>query len=109
MTKWLFAALVGLALAGCAGNAHSWIGHSEDEVVNRFGPPEKSYRTEEKTYLEYNLAGVNYSPANEGRIIQPLQKRSGDSCRGIFTIEDEEVIAFRAEGTGCLPPMIVEK
>lgn len=110
MTKLLFAALMGLALAGCAGNANSWVGHSEDEVVNRFGPPSNSYRTAEKTYLEYNLTGVNYTPTSEGvKIIQPLMKPAGETCKGIFTIEDSEVIGFKAEGVGCMPPMIMEK
>ena len=89
-------------VAGCVASS-SWIGATEDDVITRFGVPEKSYMTHNQKYLVYDFTGIDYAfdssnnlvTANENKLTQ-----KGD-CQGMFIINGGLVEKLIIQGPNC--------
>ncbi|MNO20213.1 hypothetical protein D3C76_99620 [compost metagenome] len=66
--KWLALALLPLVLSGCATEAkyeqilQSWVGSSELELIQKWGPPQQAYETGGHRFLVYSSSGNMYLP-----------------------------------------------
>ena len=73
---------------GCV-SSKTWIGASEDDVIDRFGMPDKSYATNDRKYLVYDFTGINYAFDTSDISVTPIshQEQNG-RCLGTFIVED---------------------
>ena len=86
---------------GCV-SSNSWIGASEDDVITRFGIPEKSYETDDKKYLVYNFTNTDYAFNKSAVSIEtPVNAIQSGYCEGIFIISGGLVEKLITQGTNC--------
>lgn len=110
-----------LLLTGCATTAQfeeklkTYVGLSEDEVVQRLGPPDNVYETSETRYLTYARSVSGYVPGVAPRYqtnvvgntayTTPVGGSPGygytNSCRVSFGLKSGRVAIYRYEGNGC--------
>ena len=101
--RWVPVGLAAIAwLAGCAttGNYEAmlktWVGHSEDELVQAWGPPSSVYQSPSAKYFTYaksKTCGAGHDA------ITCL-------CTTSFVLANDRVTSWRWDGNGCtaLPP-----
>lgn len=100
MKNLLYSFSVLILLTACS-NPSSWVGASEDTVVERFGPPTKSYKTNNRTYMVYDLIGINYAVHPDTVTSKTNTSPSSGSCVGTFIVEDSTVEEFNVQGNAC--------
>ena len=81
-------AIVSLFLiAACATNKkyeamlYSWLGHTENELVRSWGPPNEAYVSGGERRLTYSS--------------------SRSDCKASFTVERDRIVGWRYEGNAC--------
>lgn len=94
-------ALATLILLTACSSSNSWVGSSEDTIVERFGTPSKSYQTQDRTYMVYDLLGINYAVHPETVVLKTDTAPSNGSCIGTFIVEDATVEEFTIQGNAC--------
>lgn len=100
MKKSFYILTVCLSLSACSSN-NTWVGVSEDTVIERFGMPMKSYQTDTRKYMVYNLMGINYAVHPENVIVKTNNTPLNGECTGTFIVEDSTVEKFTVQGNAC--------
>lgn len=104
-----------LLLSACATeaqyqkNLNSWLGSTESELVEKWGPPDQVYELEGKKYLTYIYSNSNYVPqtVNSNVIGNSVQTQVYGGytqhwyCKTIMTIENKEITNWKYEGNAC--------
>ena len=77
-------------------------GATEDDVITRFGVPEKSYMTHNQKYLVYDFAGIDYAfDKSNIPVVSNTQTKETGNCTGTFVIDDGIVEKLTIQGTNC--------
>lgn len=63
--------------------------------------PVKSYQTESRKYLVYNLLGINYAVHPENVTLKTNNTPPNGECIGTFIVEDSTVEKFTVQGNAC--------
>lgn len=115
-------ALSSFLLIGCATEAkyqatlNSWVGSSEDSLVEQWGPPTSVYETKKKRYLTYFSSGQMYLPGTPpsyntsfvGNTAYTRQVGGSSptmvnlSCKTVFTLEKGYITLWNYNGNNCI-------
>lgn len=101
---WLVLIFSALFIASCATTQNfeavinTWLGQSEDNLVSRFGSPERTYKLSDSkkmlTYVFHGSTLYNYYGYGVGESIT-------QTCEVSFLVEDEKVISYSYKGNSC--------
>lgn len=101
------AALAMLSACSSTPNTDPWIGRSEDEVISRLGLPMRTYKSNDRKYLVYDLSrktssgcGSFYSVSACG-YVSPTPcgcANSGSGCHTMFILDGGEVEDWKTTG-----------
>ena len=94
--------LFGFCCVGGCSASDSWISVDEDQVINRFGLPDKSYTSHDKKYLLYNFSNINYAFNIKDIVIHSDEDSQNKNCIGTFVINDGVVEKLKVQGSDCL-------
>ena len=109
-------------LAGCATTENyekilgTWVGSSERELIQSWGPPSSVYESGGTKYLTYSESASGYipgtSPTYQTQIIgnTAYTTSSGGSpgfaynrsCKTTFTLRSDTIVSWRHEGNACV-------
>ena len=123
-TKFLFALMLLWSLAACATTEkyeailESWVGKTENALIEAWGPPDSVYETSGTKYLTYAKSGTAYVPG-----IPPTYRTTiiGDTahtrsyggtpgyvysrnCKTSFALVKGVIQKWRWEGNACVAP-----
>lgn len=116
MRKYLFLLFIPV-LAGCATEAkyraqlNTYFGYTEKELIDAWGPPDSTYKLNNKTeYFTYNKSRNVYVPATGTTNLYGNTFNTGYyggytenlNCKTTFTLENGTVTDYRFEGNDCL-------
>ncbi|SME99291.1 hypothetical protein SAMN06265365_114102 [Tistlia consotensis] len=110
-----------LLLSACASEAKyqsmldGWVGASEHDLIQAWGPPDSSYQNDEAKYLTWKRQYQNYMPGTPPSYVThsvgnqvyttPIGGSPGylfsSSCKTTFTVIDDRVTGWRVEGNAC--------
>jgi ketosteroid isomerase-like protein len=114
---------MGLSLAACAtaekyeAVLNSWIGHTESELVSKWGPPDSVYvapdGTRHLTYRSSRLVTVNGTPPRFTSTVigdTVYTQQTGGTpgatynmkCTTVFAIRNGRITNWRYEGNDCV-------
>ncbi|MBR1648873.1 MAG: hypothetical protein IJ689_04670 [Alphaproteobacteria bacterium] len=117
MKKAFFILCLAGLLSGCATQAkyamllNNTLGLSEEDLINRFGPPDSVYELNSTTkYLTYKRSSVFYNPPSATTQFYGntayTQYYGGYQqnvwCNTTFTIKSQTVSDYRFEGNDCV-------
>ena len=108
-------------LAGCAtpekfeAELNSWIGHTEVEIVEKWGPPSQVYENEAGRYLTWHSGGIRilpgHTPVYRSDLIGSRSYRTALwgytpavidlTCKKTMIIQKGIIKRWRWEGNGC--------
>ncbi|MGN1062770.1 MAG: hypothetical protein ACI4QM_00395 [Alphaproteobacteria bacterium] len=103
------AALAMLGACSSTPNTDPWIGRSEDEVISRLGLPMRTYKSNDRKYLVYDLSREHkttgchglYSVSGFG-YVSPVPCGCGafvaGGCQTMFILDDGEVENWKTTG-----------
>ncbi|WP_392561070.1 hypothetical protein RHO12_07675 [Orbus sturtevantii] len=120
--KLLISCIFILILAGCATTAKyekildSWVGASEQQLIESWGIPDGTYEAGNLKFLSYRYSDqrilygsppVYVSNVRKGRIYTDVVGGTPDMivsnwCKTTFTIEKEKVIKWTFNGNSCI-------
>ena len=121
MRRTILAVVASALLAGCATTAkyeamlNTWVGHSEDELIRRWGPPDRVYETSSSKYLQFSRSASGYVPGTPPSYQTTIVGNTaytnavGGSpgfaytnwCNTIFELQSGVVRSWRWEGNAC--------
>lgn len=120
--KWLSLALLPLLLSGCATEAkyegvlQSWIGSSELELIQKWGPPQQAYDAGGHRFLTYSSGGNMYLPGTAPTYQTTMVGNTAYtnsyggtaamnvqlSCVTTFEVIDDKISSWRWQGNNCV-------
>ncbi|WP_155952212.1 hypothetical protein [Pseudomonas sp. CHM02] len=119
--KWLLTALALFALAGCATTGkyervlQSWVGSTELELVQSWGPPVRVYESNGHRFLTYSNEGSMYVPGTSPTYQTTYYGNTAYtnsyggspgmnvqlSCVTTFDVVDNRISSWRWQGNNC--------
>ena len=113
MLKWIARTIcvisLAFTLAACATTAgyeeilDSWVGSTEDQLVDSWGPPDGFYEGGGKKYLTYVYSSSGYTPGLPATSSMPATPGYSYSynCKTTFTVIGNEITNWRYKGNAC--------
>jgi hypothetical protein len=105
------------ALTSCATAANyekilnSWTGHSENELLSSWGPPDSAYESGDTKYLTYARGGTVVLPGTApsyrsvGNTMYPVGGTPplviNKHCKTTFIVQSSAIVSWRWEGNAC--------
>lgn len=91
---------VGGLLSACASHSYNntlstWVGHSELELIQSWGPPQQSYEVQGHRFLVWGASATSYAAI--GNTMMPLTK----TCKTTMEVADGRVVGYSSAGNSC--------
>ena len=110
--KYIILTLLTIILSSCAtqieleNSLESWVGSSELDLIDAWGPPTRHYATDDLKYLtwdnrtQYVIPGGSYDYGN-GYVHNTPAMLENLNCDVTMIIKDKRISSWRYEGNNC--------